>query len=203
MTTAVQRPEAASGSMTDPQLASLIERHDELAAAVGRRAVEVIREWMLARDRSWLAVDFTKTRPEPPFADDAGLAAAVRALPRRAFGSGLDVRGSFIVRLEALNAILGLMHTDRTPPAPRPRLEVVVSGDDVTVFLDGAQIEGHVPFVVDAGQGCNFRQWMAARDAAIDQASPAAGALLRQVYDHPPEHTEIAGAPVGWPGEQQ
>lgn len=203
MTTAIQRPETGSGPLIDPQLASLIERHDQMAAAVGRRAVEVIRDWMLARNRSWLAVDFTKTRPEPPFAGDEGLAAAVRALPRRAFGSGLDLRGSFIVRLQALNAILGLMHTDRTPPAARPRLEVVVAGDDVTVFLDGAQFDGAVPYVVDVSRVSSYRQWMAARDAAIDQASPAAGALLRQVYDHPPDSAEIAGAPAGWPGMQQ
>jgi len=187
MTTATRRPHAGSGPLIDPQLASLIERQDQVAVAAGRRAVEVVREWMLAQDRSWLAVDFTKTRPKPPFAEDEGLAAAVRALPRRAFGSGLDLRGSFIVRLQALNGILGLMHTDRTPIPPRPRLEVVVAGEDVAVFLDGARYDGAAAYFVDAGGPRTFRQWMAARDAAIDRASPAAGALLRELYDHPPE----------------
>lgn len=203
MTTATRRPQTGSGPLIDPQLASLLERQDQVAAAAGHRAVEVIREWMLAQDRSWLAVDFTKTRPEPPFADDEGLAAAVRALPRRAFGSGLDLRGSFIVRLQALNAILGLMHTDRTPMPPMPRLEVVVAGDDVTVFLDGAQLDGAAAYVVGAGRQRSYRQWMAARDAAIDQASPAAAVLLRKFYDQPPASAEIAGATAGWPGERR
>lgn len=68
-----------------------------------------------------IAVEFTKSRAEPPFDDDAELAAAVGRLPRRAFGCGLDVRGSFIVRLAALNGYLGRLHDDelvhRTGPA--------------------------------------------------------------------------------------
>ena len=59
--------------------------------------------------------DFTKTRPEPPFDGDDGLIAAVGKLPRRAFCCGLDVRGSFIVRLADLNGYLGRLHDDQTP----------------------------------------------------------------------------------------
>lgn len=113
MTTATRRPHAGSGPLIDPQLASLLERQDQVAAAAGRRAVELIREWMLAQDRSWLAVDFTKTRPEPPFADDEGLAAAVRALPRRAFGSGLDPAGQ-------LHRAAASAQRDPRPDARRP-----------------------------------------------------------------------------------
>ena len=42
-----------------------------------------------------------------PFDGDDALAAAVGKLPRRVFGCGLDVQGSFIARLAALNAYLG------------------------------------------------------------------------------------------------
>ncbi len=200
MTTAIQWPQTVCGPRVDPQLASLLQRQDQVAAAVRRRAVEVIREWMLERDRTWLAVDFTKTRPEAPFAGDDALAAAVRSLPRRAFGSGLDLRGSFIVRLEALNAILGRMHSDRMPTPAGPRLEVVVVGDnDVTVFLDGAPCDGHAQYAVDPRPGISYRDWMIARDEAIDGASPAAGALLRAAYDHPPGSANVSGAPAGWP----
>ncbi len=77
------------------------------------------------------------------------------------------------------------------------------AGDDVTVFLDGAQLDGAAAYVVDAGRQRSYRQWMSARDAAIDRSSPAAGALLRKFYDHPPASGEIAGAPAGRPGEQR
>lgn len=113
MTTAMHRPETVYEPGVDPQLASLLQRQDQVAAAVRRRAAEVVREWMVRRDRTWLAVEFTRTRAEAPFAGDDALAVAVRNLPRRAFGSGLDLRGSFIVRLAELNAILGRMHTDQ------------------------------------------------------------------------------------------
>jgi hypothetical protein len=107
MTTAMQRPTVPSGADTDPQLTALLARQGQLEAAIERRAAEVVRAWLLDHDRTWLAVDFTKTRPESPFDGDDALAAAVGKLPRRVFGCGLDVHGRFIARLAALNAYFG------------------------------------------------------------------------------------------------
>ena len=76
----------------------------------------------LDHERIWVAVDFTKTRPEPPFDGDDGLTAAVGKLPRRAFCCGLDVRGSFIVRLADLNGYLGRLHDDLRHPQSKSRV---------------------------------------------------------------------------------
>lgn len=103
---------AAAGTATDPQQPALLARQDQVRAAVERCAVEVVRKWLIERERTWLAVEFTKTRPEPPFDDDSELCVAVGRLPRQAYGSGLDVRGSFIVRLADLNGLLSRAHDD-------------------------------------------------------------------------------------------
>ncbi|WP_231119557.1 MULTISPECIES: hypothetical protein [Mycobacterium avium complex (MAC)] len=103
---------AAAGAATAPQQPALLARQDQARAAGERRAVEVVRTWLIERERTWLAVDFTKTRPEPPFDDDSELCVAVGRLPRQAYGSGLDVRGSFIVRLADLNGLLSRAHDD-------------------------------------------------------------------------------------------
>lgn len=104
---------AAAGTVADLPAALLVSQ-DQLRAAVERRAVEVVRTWLIERGRTWLAVDFTKTRPEPPFDGDSELCVAVVRLPRQAYGSGLDVRGSFIVRLADLNGSLSRTHDDAT-----------------------------------------------------------------------------------------
>lgn len=102
-----------AASIPDQQLGVLLARRDALGADIADRAAELVRAWLIERRRTWLAVEFTRTRPEPPFDGDASLVAAVANLPRRAFGSGLDVRGSFIVRLADLNAFLGYGHDEQ------------------------------------------------------------------------------------------
>lgn len=191
----------------DAQLGALEARERQLREAIERRAAEVVRAWLVDHGRTWVAVEFTKARAEAPF-DDAGLAAAVGRLPRRAFGCGLDVRGSFIVRLAALNGYLGRLHDDTTLAAPGPRVELVVvrdpdGGTTATMFLDGAElaasdVEEHV---IDAGWGHTYDDWIESRDDAVEAASPAAAALLRESYDYPPGHQYIEGAPDGWPSE--
>ncbi|MGB8403486.1 MAG: hypothetical protein WCE30_05315 [Mycobacterium sp.] len=163
-------------------LGTLKAIRQQVDAVAERCAVEVIRGWMLAYDRSWLAVDFTKTRPDPPFADDQNLVAAVSSLPRRAFGCGLDLRGSFIVRLEALNEILGLDYDDRTT-LPAGSLEVDRSGDgDAALVVPGAvwsafleqemQLDrehpGDVTLAAVVGE---IRRLMAAHSEAADPAA--------------------------------
>lgn len=203
MTTATQ-PRNASVAAADPRLAALLHRQALLDAAIERRAVEVVRAWLIERGRCWLAVDFTKTRPEPPLDGEDGLAAAVSSLPRQAFGSGLDVRGSFIVRLADLNAILSRSHDDQTPVPPGPRLEVVIvrdpdGGTDATTFVDGVQVDDYDEYIVDAGRGHTYSDWIESRDCAMAAASPAAAALLAQCYDNPPGSQYIDDAPQGWP----
>ncbi|BCI84709.1 hypothetical protein MTY66_63340 (plasmid) [Mycolicibacterium sp. TY66] len=163
-------------------LRTLMAIHQQVAVAIERNAVEVVRAWLLAWDRSWLAVNFTRTRPEAPFAGDEGLAVAVRNLPRRAFGSGLDLRGSFIVRLEALNAILGLAHGDRSllpVPVVEHRVpgmadaDLVVPAEVWTAFLQqemrpDREPSGAVSLVAVAAQ---LRQLMEARLRAGDSAA--------------------------------
>lgn len=204
MATSTQRPAV----IADPQLTALVARERQLSEAIERRAAEVVRSWLLDHGRSWVAVDFTKTRAEPPFDGDAGLSAAVGRLPRRAFGCGLDVRGSFIVRLVALNGYLGRLHDDSTPAAPGPRVEVVVvrdpdGGTNATLFLDGTELAASdvEEYVVDAGRGAVYGDWIESRDDAVDAASPAAAALLRGSYDYPPGHQYVEDAPDGWPFE--
>lgn len=192
--------------MADHQLASLLARQKQLREAIERRAAEVVRTWLLDRERTWVAVDFTKTRPEAPFDSDAGLGAAVCELPRRAYGSGLDVRGSFIVRLADLNGYLGRLHDDATPAPQRARLEMVLvqdpdGGTETTVFLDGAVLQGIDEYVVDVGRGHTYSDWIEARDDALEGASPAAAELLRTSYDYPPGYKYIDGTPDGWPFE--
>jgi len=206
MATSTQGPVVAA----DAQLAALEARERQLREAIERRAAEVVRAWLVDHGRSWVAVEFTKSRAEPPFDDDAELAAAVGRLPRRAFGCGLDVRGSFIVRLAALNGYLGRLHDDSTPAAPGPRVEVVVvrdldGGTNATMFLDGAALAGSEveEYVIDAGWGHNYDDWIESRDDAVEAASPAAAALLRESYDYPPGHQYIEGAPDGWPAEER
>lgn len=143
----------------------------------------MVRAWLIEQGRTWLAVEFTKTRPEPPFDGDAALAAAVSELPRRAYGSGLDVRGSFIVRLSDLNAFLRRAHDDAAAVPHGPRLELVVvrdpdGGTDVTVLVDGVQLDDYDEYVIDAGRGYTFSDWTESREEAIASASPAAAALL-------------------------
>lgn len=190
----------------DAQLAALTARQDALRAAIERRATEVVRAWMITQGRTWLAVEFTKTRPEPPFDADAALVAAVAQLPRSAFGCGLDVRGSFIVRLADLNAVLRRAHDDAAADAGRARLEMVLvvdpdGGTNVTLFLDGVEFDDFTEFVVDAGRGHTFSDWTESRDEAIAVASPAAAALLAASFDYPPGHRYIDDAPDGWPVE--
>ena len=121
---------AVTTSVADPQLAALVGRQQALSAAIEHRAVEVVRTWLVERGRSWLAVAFTKDRPEPPFDDEPALVAAVSRLPRCAYGSGLDVRGSFIVRLVDLDGYLGRLPSrcrDELPePAEAPATKTVV-----------------------------------------------------------------------------
>ena len=195
-----------SGAIVDPQLATLQTRLGQVRAAIERRAVEVVRAWLIEQGRTWLAVEFTKTRPEPPFDGDAALAAAVSELPRRAYGSGLDVRGSFIVRLSDLNAFLRRAHDDAAAVSHGPRLELVVvrdpdGGTDVTVLVDGVQIDDYDEYVIDAGRGYTFSDWTESREEAIASASPAAAALLASSYDYPPGYAYIDDAPEGWPFE--
>lgn len=211
MTTAAQTGGAATSGPTegaDLRLALLTARHDQILAAIEPRAVEVVRAWLLDHDRTWLAVDFTKTRPEPPLDSEAALAAAVSRLPRRAFGNGLDVRGSFIVRLATLNAYLGREHDDRAATPTEPRIEVVIvrdpdGGTDTTLFFDGVELGPHdyEEYIVDAGRGYEYGDWIESRDWAAATASPAAAGLLRQCYDYPPGHQYIDGAPDDWPFE--
>lgn len=62
-----------------------------LATSSSRRlsgAVEVVRAWMIGIERSWLAVDITRSLPDSPFHTDGGLCAAVRNLPKCYFGGG-------------------------------------------------------------------------------------------------------------------
>ncbi len=196
--------DASVPALVDPQLGTLLARQEAVRAAVERRAVEVVRAWLIAQGRTWLAVEFTKTRPEAPFDGDAALAAAVAQLPRGAYGCGLDVRGSFIVRLADLNAVLRRAHDDEVADEQRPRLEMVVvrdpdGGTDVTLFLDGVVFDDVTEFVVDAGAGHTFGDWTEARDDAVAVASGAAAALLAASFDHPPGHRYIEGAPDGWP----
>ena len=56
---------AAAGTATDPQQPALLARQDQVRAAVERCAVEVVRKWLIERERTWLAVEFTTTLPEP------------------------------------------------------------------------------------------------------------------------------------------
>ncbi len=196
----------AAGVVTDPQLVALSARREQVRAAIERRAVEVVRAWLIEQGRTWLAVEFTKTRPEPPFDGDAVLAAAVGELPRRAYGSGMDVRGSFIVRLSDLNAFLSRAHDDAETVAREPRLELVVirdpdGGTDVTVFADGVVIDDYDEYVIDAARGHTFGDWTESRAEAIASASPAAAAMLAASYDDPPGYQYIDGAPDGWPFE--
>lgn len=204
MATTTQRPTGAA----DPQLAALMARQTQLAEAIERRAAEVVRTWLLDHDRTWVEVDFTKTRPEPPFDGDDGLTAAVGTMPRRAFGSGLDMRGSFIVRLAELNGHLGRLHDDQTPEEQFPRIELVIvrdpdGGTAATMFLDGAELsDGDISkYLIDAGSGHMYSDWIESRDDAVEGASPAAAALLSASYDYPPGHQYIEGAPEGWPVE--
>jgi hypothetical protein len=193
---------------TDPQLAALLARQNRLAEAIERRATEVVREWMIASERTWLAVDVTRSLPELPLDGEDGLGAAVKNLPRQAFGCSLDVRGSFIVRLADLNGYLGRVHHDRAVVGQRARIEVVIVRDpdgdtDATMFLDGAELgyDDYEEHVIDAGRGHTYHDWVESRDAAIASASPAAAELLGQAYDYPPGHTYIDDAPDGWPFE--
>ena len=179
-----------------------------MATTTQRPAAEVVRAWLLDHHRTWVAVDFTKTRPEPPFDGDDGLTAAVGKLPRRAFGCGLDVRGSFIVRLADLNGYLGRLHDDQAPAEQQPRIELVIvrdpdGGTDATMFLDGAELADTdvSEYVIDAGRGHVYRDWIESRDCVVESASPAAAELLRASYDYPPGHQYIDGAPDGWPLE--
>jgi hypothetical protein len=193
-----------TSDVVDAQLAALAARQDALRAAIERRATEVVRAWMIAQGRTWLAVEFTKNRPEPPFDADAALAAAVAQLPRSAFGCGLDVRGSCIVRLADLNAVLRRAHDDAIADADRTRLEMVLvrdpdGGTDVTLFFDGVEFDDFTEFVVDAGRGHSFSDWTESRDDAIAVASPAATALLAASFDYPPGHQYVEDAPDGWP----
>lgn len=194
--------------VADVQLSALETRERQLSVAIERRAAEVVRSWLVDHGRTWVAVDFTRSRAESPFDGDAGLAAAVGRLPRRAFGCGLDVRGSFIVRLADLNGYLGRLHDDSTLTAPGPRVELVVvrdpdGGTNATMFLDGAELPASdvEEYVVDAGWGHTYSDWIESRDDAVEAASPAAAALLRESYDYPPGHRYIEDAPDGWPTE--
>jgi hypothetical protein len=143
----------------------------------------------LDHERTWVAVDFTKTRPEPPFDGDDGLTAAVGKLPRRAFCCGLDVRGSFIVRLADLNGYLGRLHDDLRHPQSKSRVsswsscEIPTAATAATMFLDGAELaDGDVSeYVIDAGRGHIYSDWIESRDGVVESASPAAAArVLRQ-----------------------
>jgi hypothetical protein len=206
MTTAMD-PRRTAVEAADPQLAALVARQREVVAAIERRAVEVVRAWLIEHGRTWLAVEFTKTRPESPFDGDAALAAAVATLPRRAYGCGLDVRGSFIVRLADLNAFLSRAHDDDAAAALQgPRLELVLVRDpdgdtDATLFVDGVEIDDCDEYVIDAGRGYTFGDWTESRDDAVAAASPAAAALLAASFDYPPGHQYIDDAPEGWPFE--
>lgn len=112
---------------TDPQLARMLARRDHLGDAIEHRAAEVVRTWLIDHNRTWLAVDFTRAMPEPPFDGEAGLVAAVVNLPGQVFGSGLDVRGSFIIRLSDLNTLLGYRHDDQTQPVAAPSKTVAIT----------------------------------------------------------------------------
>ncbi|MCK5755629.1 MAG: hypothetical protein KAH46_23275, partial [Mycobacterium sp.] len=70
---------------------------------------------------------------------------------------------------------------------------------EVTTFLDGAQCSDIEEYVVDAGRGYTYSDWIESRDDAVEAASPAAAELLRTCYDHPPGSSYIGGAPDGWP----
>ena len=46
-----------SGAIVDPQLATLQTRLGQVRAAIERRAVEVVRAWLIEQGRTWLAVE--------------------------------------------------------------------------------------------------------------------------------------------------
>lgn len=73
-------------------------------------------------------------------------------------------------------------------PVPHPRVELVglrdPDGDtDITVFLDGQQVTTTEQTIVDPGKGWDLDDWRESRDDAATQASPAAAALIRCMYD--------------------
>jgi hypothetical protein len=76
-------------------------------------------------------------------------------------------------------------------------------GGAATMFLDGAELaDGDVSeYVIDAGRGHIYSDWIESRDGVVESASPAAAELLRASYDNPPGHQYIEGAPEGWPVE--
>ena len=98
MRVSVQRQVSEGRRGRDPQLGDLLDRRARVAMSIERRAAEVVRDWLVAHERDWLGVDFTKTRVESPLVGDEDVAAAVQELPGCVFRYATDVRDTVVVR---------------------------------------------------------------------------------------------------------
>ena len=77
-----------------------------------------------------------------------------------------------------------------TEPAVTPQVEVIVVRDpdgptEIEVFVSGTPVDS-AEYVIDAGSGWQWEDWVEARDENLATASPTVRAALLRHYDDPP-----------------
>ncbi|MGD9622300.1 MAG: hypothetical protein AB7G47_19925 [Mycolicibacterium sp.] len=185
------------------RLAALRDHQAALAAHVGTVATEVVRAWLIEHERSLLSVEIDRS-PIAPLNADESLTAAVAHLPDVVFRWGLDNRGRFTVRLGDLNEHLGLPREDRaSTPDPLPfagRVEIVGErdpdgGTDIALYIDGEPVRFE-EYIIDAGWGFEWSEWVEQRAYEIASASAAVAATLYQSALDPPGSKYIENMPA-------
>lgn len=115
----------------DPLLLALVRQRDELDRAIGLRATEIVRAWMIKTDRAHLCVDdehrsLAVTNDRSELLDDStesrlhgfafdGLNDAIGNLPRHVIRwNETDPSGHTVIMAD-LNAHIDRVHSDRNP----------------------------------------------------------------------------------------
>lgn len=185
------------------RLAALQDHQTALAAQVGTVATEVVRAWLIEHNRALLSVEVDRS-PVAPINADESLTAAVAHLPDAVFRWGLDNRGRFTVRLGDLNEHLGLPREDRDSTPDQPpfagRVEIVGErdpdgGTDIALFIDGEPVRFQ-EYIIDAGWGFEWSDWVEQRAYEIAAASAAVAATLYQSALDPPGSKYIEDMPA-------
>ncbi|MFA5712508.1 hypothetical protein [Mycolicibacterium sp.] len=178
---------AGSGAAHE-RLVALLARREGIGSRIERAAVAVVRDWMIEHCRAVLSVSVAGEPQMAGGSSAAELNVAVAHLPAAVLGWGLDNRGRYTLRLGDLNEHLGLGRGshDPTPVSaiPEPRVEVVGErdpdgGTDIELFIDGVQV-GFEDYLIDAGWGYEWSNWVESRAYEIASASEAVAASLYQ-----------------------